>query len=156
MLPCWPMYRSPQKLTIFITRKEIFWEKVSQKKKYLLFQTKLLVQTLLVFRPTSSLFGISNAPVTSPRMFLLSFWNNVCTGSKTLRKKWFDFDYCTIHVMDLSSAFLSRRNIGKLTPKLIYFHHLTKHFLDQRFQKNILFNFEKRSTGSKYLYTILN
>ena len=32
-------------------------------------------------------------------------------------------------------------------PKKMYFHYLKKHFLDQSIQKNISFNFEKRSTG---------
>ena len=43
-------------------------------------------------------------------------------------------------------CFIFSRNIGKVTPKKIYFHYLNKYFLDQSIQKNIFFNFEKGST----------
>ena len=47
------------------------------------------------------------------------------------------------------------RNIGLLTPKIIYFHYLIKYCLDQSIQKNILFNFEKRCTECSYVVAVL-
>ena len=47
-------------------------------------------------------------------------------------------------------CFLFSRDIGQLTPKIIYFHYLKKSFLNQSIQKNVLFNFEKGSTVPDY------
>ena len=40
------------------------------------------------------------------------------------------------------------RNLDIITPKITYFHYLIKRFLCQSIQKNVLFNFENRSTAS--------
>ena len=49
-------------------------------------------------------------------------------------------------------CFFFSRNIGQVTPKIIYFHYLIKYFPDQSIPKNILFNFEKRSTGPETFF----
>ena len=45
-------------------------------------------------------------------------------------------------------CFFFSRSIGQVTPKIIHFYYLKKYFLDQSIQKNILFDFENRSTDS--------
>ena len=52
---------------------------------------------------------------------------------------------CRIHTACVPVFFFSW-SIGWVTPKIIYFHYLKKHFLVQRIQKNRLFTFEKGST----------
>ena len=44
-------------------------------------------------------------------------------------------------------CFIFSRNISYVTPEINYFYYLRKYFPDQIIQKNILFDFEKRSTG---------
>ena len=44
-------------------------------------------------------------------------------------------------------CFFFSRNIGYLTLKIIYFHYLLKNKSGSKYPKNILFNFENRSTG---------
>ena len=39
------------------------------------------------------------------------------------------------------------RNIGQLTPKIVYFHYLRKCFLDQSIQKKVYLILKKKSTG---------
>ena len=39
--------------------------------------------------------------------------------------------------------FFHSRNVGWVTPEIIYFRYLKKRFLDRSIQKNILLNFEK-------------
>ena len=43
-------------------------------------------------------------------------------------------------------CFFYRRNIAQVTPKIIYFYYLIKIFSGSKYPKNVLFNFEKRST----------
>ena len=44
-------------------------------------------------------------------------------------------------------CFLFSRNIGYVTPKIIYFYDLKTFFLDQSIQKTIFFKFENGSTA---------
>ena len=47
----------------------------------------------------------------------------------------------------VGQCFFFSRNIGDVTPKIIYFHYLKNHFLDQSTPKNSLLKFENKSTG---------
>ena len=45
-------------------------------------------------------------------------------------------------------CFFSSRNIGQVSPKIMYFHYLQKYFPDQSIWKTFYLILEKRSTGS--------
>ena len=51
------------------------------------------------------------------------------------------------YISGCQQCFLFSRNIGYVTPKIIYFRYLIKYFPDQSIQKKNLFNFEQRCTG---------
>ena len=74
--------------------------------------------------------------------------NNCSTWSNQLRAHLMSkglYQYIAEKDVLVTQCFVFRRNIGKVTPKIIYFHFLIKYFPDQSIQKNILYNFEKRN-----------
>ena len=81
-----------------------------------------------------------------------SWYKNMLVGFKYPVNSWYTFG--TIHTDSVCRSlqcFVFSRNIGQVTPKIIYFHDLKKSYLDQSIQ--YVFNLILK-TGAQVVYTL--